>query len=544
MNAEAKLKPDRENSLKYFVERFEKSFPLRTLVFFLLLFLLNGGGLRQPPYWDSAASIFSAAGFLADNHFNYAELLAAAGYSDGGPNEHSLTMLVPLMASLFLIFSPENTYLLLHLLHFLFAACVVAQIFSISRQHLSLAPAGLFSLVFLLYPLFLTQSRLMYLELPLLLCTLCAMRWCATRADGLAWAMILPALLCKESALILVPAFLGYGLTRPAERRPSPTLMLLATSLLLLAFWGMNSLEGPSTFRANALAEDGMVYSSFGVALITLFAWLLNNLVFLFLDVPDLAILFVVGLALSFWRVIKSTFSLRLKDKDRQSAEDELLDVSAFVVFAFFLTFFFMLPLSQHEPNLLSRYYLQILPALLFLFLPLLKNSLGERGQMGVALLLLFLCGFNQNGALYAPTHDEYGLGRPALMERSGEYKEHQMVLVEGIKRLELLDEGNRIIFQPVFTQHLTQVKLGYVQRALKNIEAFSAERHHNLESLPECVVFFMAFNNAEAQSMREILRDLGEDSRWLDRGSDFIEVNDTKVYLFRFSRAAANCRF
>ena len=163
---------------KEMLDQIEKHTYARVFFAFCIVFALNLSVLTQPPVWDSAASIFPAAIYLSNNNFNFLDLLREPGYASGGPNVHGLTVGTLITAVVFKITGGGTAALVsLHLIHFLMASLALVSFFNLTSVSLGKLNSLLLCFAILIHPVVLTQTRYMYLEIPLLLFTVNAIAY-------------------------------------------------------------------------------------------------------------------------------------------------------------------------------------------------------------------------------------------------------------------------------------------------------------------------------------------------------------------------------
>ncbi|HEV3025011.1 MAG TPA: hypothetical protein VGX76_21205, partial [Pirellulales bacterium] len=192
------------------------------VVAYIAVLALKWPMIDQQPVWDEAFSVHPAAMTLAHNGFDLWGLLHEPSFAEGGPNVHagSLVTVLTAVAYRWLEGGPW-LFPLLHLGHFAVAAYCLAAAFHFSRALFGPLLAALFTGAVLCYPLFHVQAGFMYLETPLLACTLSALTAWSTQRRKTALACAVLAVLVKVTGILVAGTLAAAWLleSRPGGRR-------------------------------------------------------------------------------------------------------------------------------------------------------------------------------------------------------------------------------------------------------------------------------------------------------------------------------------
>ena len=471
--------------------------------------------LLEPPVWDTAMGLFPAALTLSANNFDLLDLLAMPAFLDGGPNVHSLSP-VTLMTALVLQATGGGgppTFLVLHLLHFVVAAHALVVLFGFSKPVFGKASALLFCLAVLLFPVFSVQVGYMYLEVPLFLCAVSALRaWTDQRFwQAVLWAT--GAFAVKETGII-VPATLGIFAvldqrnTRLKAKRVAmimaPPLALMAITLLLSRLAGVAPGARVGLVEPLSLAD-------------TLRALLLSTNHFL-LKVPDLwalLILFPFALA-AFGPEVLRTLRREPTDplnRDPKNRAHLVLGYSGTLSAVFILMSAVVLPVSFSYPLVLPRYSVMIAPFLLLWFGYACQQVLADRLRSATVFCFALLSVFfavNSNGVLYPSDIDSARPGNdPSLTERSNAYRRLLVLEREAIHALEELPDGVPVYYG-IYEHYLFKYPgLGFADQPLSNGHNFNVESLEELieeEPMPPCI--YALYNNPwlGGEKIRELI--------------------------------------
>jgi len=436
-----------------------------------IIIVLKWHALWEPPIWDAAMGLFPAALTLAERNFNLWELLAMPAYLQGGPNTHS-TSVVTLVTAMVLKLTGEgpNGFLALHLMHFAIAAWTFVVLFGFVRPTIGSASSALLCLATLLFPIVLTQVGYMYLEIPLLLCTVSALRawlnqrfwpavlWAAAAVSIKEIGIIVPGTLCI--ATLIEHRTAGARLARAALIALPPAMVLGATLLL------------------QYLATSAWGHPTQPVSIGRAFLAVLHYLNRFIMNVPDLWALIVAFVAAVplLGRPVLETMRHEPAPPGGRSADAGLrliVGLGGILILVFILMFTVVLPAWYRYPFLLPRYGVVIAPFLLLSFGYALHQLVGTRHPNVMRASFAVACVFfavNTNGAFYPKDVDTEGPGNdPALTERSGAYRRLLGVQVQAIRALEALPPSVPVYYGHYEHYLLNYPGLGYASGPLPN---------------------------------------------------------------------------
>ncbi|MEN8144629.1 MAG: hypothetical protein ABFS14_06710 [Gemmatimonadota bacterium] len=430
--------------------------------------------------------LFPAALTLAENGFDLPELLRAPDYRAGGPNTHS-TSPVTLGTAIVLTLSGggAKSMLILHLLHFIVAACALVTFFRFARPVLGGTATLLLCLSVLLHPLFLVQVGYMYLEVALFLCAVSALlAWVRGRFwPAVIWAAL--AFAIKETG-ILVPATLITAVL--IENRRFVVRLRRATQIASLPalWWGSMAL-------LEATAQSG---NPEGLELFPPFVFqsLLHYLDRFLFNVPDLLVFLIIFLIAAIAagpgmsRVLRQEPTTPAARGAEQQARLPLA-LSGVLIVGFLLLFLVALPLAARFTIVLPRYYVIILPFLLLWVgyaARTLARRLGGRVKRPAVVTFVLLSLFfalNHGGQFYPLDVHTEGPGNDfPLTERSHAYIRLNAIQKEAVAYLETLPNGTPVYYGHFEHYLFSYPGLGYASGPLLN--------GHNLtlESVPDLV--------------------------------------------------------
>jgi hypothetical protein len=353
-------------------------------------------------------SVHPAAITLSNNGFNLAELLRQPSYAQGGPNTHAASSITWLFAGIYWLCGDSAAlFPLMHLAEFAIAATGLAATFRLSQPLLGDRLACLFCAAAICYPAVLAQTGCLYLEIPLMACTVGALaNWSAGRR-GLAVVLAVIACSIKETGFAAAAAITIAALVEPAAWRArlvgafaasAPT---IATVLIKM-----------SVFRPPA----GTAYQPPELAY-----FLQYHAAARMVQAPDLCCfigLFALVSILQFksvWRSLRGKGE-RVDDVCNPPMQFGLAVLVVWMLFGILAA----TPLVG-ELYVLPRYFVQIWPCVLLVLVAALRRAIGERAPwapwaaaaVGLAIFLL-----NSDGALYAENSANDG----SVAERSREY--------------------------------------------------------------------------------------------------------------------------
>lgn len=504
-------------------------------LWFLLVLLLQGSTVRQPPVWDTTMGLFPAAIVLSENGFDLPDLLARPTWTQGGPNLHSMSALTWLTALAIRVLGDGELLLpVLHLVHFAIAAFGLLGLMRLGESLLGQKLSLLVVATTLLFPLFLTQIGYLYFDLPLAVCTIRAvLSWSRGR-----WvrAAVWTALACfvKESGLVVAAALAAAAAleNRPARQRAARIVGLAAFPVIfvLLQVAFVFPVEESTGFRPPAypvqLLDTG---------------WKL-------ILVPDLAVLLIATLVLGVLRLPRIWAALRETPADPE-ADDAALDVASrareasfLVVFAF-VGFYLVFPITGIELYVLPRYYVQVVPFVLLLLADLVRRTAGASATAVALVILSAFFALNRRGEFldfYPPVPgNEF-----SIAERSAEYRDLLAVQRRALDAATKLPAGVPVFYGLPEHFLLNYPKMGYVEAPLPNGHCIWLEepyRDARLESFPDSFYVLYNFVGTGGLRLQSLLAQAERDpGRTVERTATF-EQGRYRTFLFRVQSDARN---
>ena len=470
--------------LNSLLDSFRASLLLQVSGFFLLILIAKWPVLHDPPVWDTAMSVFPAAITLEEYNFDLPRLLAEPSYIEAGPNVHAQS-LITLITALLLRFTGGNTMFLpaVHLFHFLITALTLTAIYHYSRPILGDLVSLLSTLAILTFPLFLTQTGYMYLEMPLTFTAI--MAFLAWRDRQPYQAGLWGALSCwiKPTGILVgfaltIAALLGPGQIRERCQR-AVVVGIPPLSLTVLQAW----------------LATGAVSQGEGQGVLAALQCALLEIPRYFPRVPDLAFFlgsFFVGSAVLHRRLWAG---LRHPGRDDPDMDrNQFLTLNFLAVVSFLFMIYVVAPLSHGLCAGLPRYYVVILP---FILMTLTYCLITLMSRKQTALVIVLIIGFfiiNRNGIWYPSDVDQQGMfgNNFALTERSGAYRELARLQREAMHFLEQLP-----VHVPIYFGHHEDYlnrypSMGYVKNTMGNAQSIATLSLSKLKQTwvdaPECV--------------------------------------------------------
>lgn len=435
-----------------------------TLVFLVSLIvtgLLNAAYLHMPPVWDAAAGNFAPAIYLYENGFDIRSLLNQPGYANAGPNVHSLGLMTILTWGVMKLAGGESGvyFPVLHLLQIVLSALVLTTVYEMARRLFgSLLAVGITVLLGTL-PVFLVQTSYLYTEIAgALLLLLWANAW-ASRDYPRMVAYLILACAVKAIGFMLLPVqFLLLAVDRSLPSRQRASVMVISLAIPI----GLELLE----------ASSARVISFAGPGAITV-GPVFDALV----QVPDLLVLVVFSLAIPLLGLAREAArrKSRLLDNAVMMANGDYcsrLWLGVALMPPAFMLFLISAPLSGCDFFPLPRYYVWILPFMLFIFARgLVAIPFWFLAKQHLAMLILMLfAGFsvmNRNGNFYPA-----GLAATSfsIAERSFEYIDYYRTQRAGVRAA-----AERAARLPIFVTRgeyyfLSSPLMGYVDKKVENI--------------------------------------------------------------------------
>lgn len=474
----------------------------KTIVWSMLLvvvFLLKSNTLYQVPVWDSTMSIFSAAAYLYETDFNLMALIQQEGWLNAEPNVHSLSLMTWLTASVMWLTNGSEIMLpLLHLLQFVMTAFLLLGLYLFIRPILQWKISILVCLATLVCPIFWVQAGYMYMEIPIALCTIYALlNWSENKFyHAVLWVTL--ACMVKSFGLVVVATLAIASLI---ESRPLKHRLLRLAGLLILPVLVeyLKIISAPSQ-----VPVDAMSYVQY------------LQLVFFprFIHVPDMVLLISVAFLASIIRYKQIIFVLSHPPCISQKGKiiNHQRRILSYILIAVFVFFILTVPLTGGKFWPLARYYVLIIPFLIFLsadffrimfFMVLQQFQINinarprlEKAEMMTVVFLLGLITFfllNQSGRFYPGSSQT--IGAFSIIERSGQYVDYLSVQQAGIKAISEIKNTPVFVNRPDY-YNVSSPLFGYVNKKLPNVKLVLREPyvHAQLKDYPQH--FFMLYSN------------------------------------------------
>lgn len=425
--------------------------------------------LGEVPAWDSAMGLFPAATTLADSGFDILSLIEEPSYAAGGPNVHSLSPITWITA-LVLRFVGEGQAALItmHIFHLLVAAAAAAAIFRLSAILYGKRLALLSTAAAFAFPLVLTQTGFLYLEIPMLAATTFALLAWIDRRPVVAGVWVTVAILIKGSGLIVVGTLVLAVLFDPRRELRTPiraAALLIAPAVVFLTNLAI------STSVPGGLTTTG---ADFKANLSSMGAFLTA--------VPDLLLLvagFIVAAAIG-------------KRRGGAGERQDLIRLSIVMLTVSFFGFYLVFAAFGTAP--LPRYYTQIAPFLLVGLVDIGRGYLRAPLVAGVLLLAISFFVVNRNGIFYG----EVSNNNFAVVERSGEYVDLLALHQEGAQAIEELGAKEPVFYPLPYHYFVSHPAMGYVDatpafgRSILHSEPFNGGR---LDDYPESFAMLYEFS-------------------------------------------------
>ena len=521
-----------------------KSTATQFLVAFSIILVLKWGTLTQPPVWDSTMGLFPAAITLATNGFDVLGLLQMPGFLEGGPNTHSLSVVTLGTAAVLNTTGGGTTgFVVLHLLHFALAAAALVALLHFAQPVLGLGASAVLCLSVLLFPVFSAQVGHLYFEVPLFLCAILSLlAWSNQRFwPAVLWATL--AVWVKEPGII-VPATLAMATL--LERRllaeklkrvgqvAFPAALLMGTTSFLNRLASAGS-EGPVLLPSVETAAGVWHY--------------LDRYLF---GVPDLLALIVLFLAGALFLGRPMVSALRVSESGRgaeagDQAALRVMGYSGLLILSFLLLFLLFLPVATGFTEVLTRYYVVIIPFLLLWLGYGAKRLLVGRVSSPAAVTLSVLCGFfalNSGGAFYPPDIDTDAPGNdPSLTERSNAYRRLLALELEATRHLATLPATAQIYYGHPEHYLFNYPGMGYVDTPLANGHNLFLERlPQDPQALPACLYMLYNYGWLGGELMRVLIQYASEHEEVSTEVIEEFSDGPYKISLIRYRRREADC--
>lgn len=473
------------------ISQLDSSIVAQIIIALLIIFILKWQVLNQPPVWDTAFSVFPAAITLSENGYDLLNLLKMPGYHDGGPNVHANSVITIFTAVTISFFGKSDFFFpILHIIHFIIAAIGLACFYRFCIPIFEKKLSFVLTLTILVYPVFLTQTGYLYLEMPTFMFSiLCLSAWAkGSYVRTIIFATL--ATLCKESGIIVAGAVAMAALLEPVsyKQRVIRSLSIFALPAILVATSSL--IIHPQAIENNY----GSLFNKIYYLAIINRAYDVKRYLF---NTPDLLICIILFAAIipfkfrTFWHSL--TDANILSSRNPGLVAQRHVGLSALFLICFFGFYCIALPLLGNNPMVLIRYYTSAIP---FLFLAIFWyfRELKVNKRLLYALLMLsftFFC-LNKYGSFYPDEVEKFG-NDFSIAERSAAYTDLLYVQKESIRFIEKIAQ-NHPVFYGLPIHYLTKYPLmGYSSSPLKQgicIYLNDLYRDAELKNFPNC--FYM----------------------------------------------------
>jgi len=419
------------------------------LIVFASLLAVNWATLTNPPYWDAIMGVFNQGVWLDKNDFDFVRLWTTEPkFRGGGSNLDSPSILPVLLAVLYKLFDPTAVFLLYHLATVFMSALVFVLFFLILAKHISPTMALLWCLAAASEPVWGGRCAEIYRDVPVMTCGSLAIYYLHRQRLRLVALWIGVGLLVKQTALLLVLAFLVWMPAKAlVERR-----------------WSRPQIAGPGRRTRVVAVVVGIAVSAAGLAHIWQWAppirigvaLRLMPLYFLYFF-PALAVELAL-IALVFTRLCVAVARRTAGDSDSRQ-HTTAFSLYLFILVGAFWGGYALLP----EPC--PRYAAFVV----FPMVSLLALHLPKRLSLLLAVSVIAWGSLNQYGGLLPPLVPHRARSGESL-ERSREFLvdlEANRVICRTLEQ-EFFDTP--IVAKWPFVQMLTMPEMGYVRNALPKV--------------------------------------------------------------------------
>lgn len=185
------------------------------LAAFVSLVLARWPILDSPPYWDSAMGLFREADFLAETNFDYSRLFfSEKGFRQGGPAVYRTSLVPTLVAILMKLLPVRGVFLVGHLVEIAAASGVGALVYQLLHPRVGRRAALLAAAATLTTPLFLAQTDMLGMDLPLTFLAIVALCFFDQRRPWLSALAGLATFSIKASGMIVLIALAMGAIVR------------------------------------------------------------------------------------------------------------------------------------------------------------------------------------------------------------------------------------------------------------------------------------------------------------------------------------------
>jgi len=514
--------------------------------FFLLIFILNFSEITQPPVWDSSASIFQGGIFLYENGFSYTQLFKQPGYLKGGPNTHSDSLMTSIIAFIYYITGgPPLTFIVLHLIHFIMSAAICTIFFRICNKITDKPTAFLYSLLLLLFPVFLVQTKCMYLEIPLALCTVLTLS--AFLNQQLIWAVVWASLASsfKETGIMVGGglAFAILFLKQSMRKRLLWAFLSVARGLAVIAFAIFYINPHAINDEIPAVSGFSSILRIFDIAKICVNCIYYDLQRYLFM-VPDLAILFFCCIFIAMGRYAFILFSKKNGQAEKDTNLKTLLfNYSSGVFFTFTIFYYICLPAFNIQCSVLPRYFVSVYPLfLLFIASITYQRYKGRYYNLILVVILIFFI-VNQSGRFYPDESGKEGTGiNFAVTERSYAYRHFLSAQRHAVKLIEQIPDDIPVYYGLDIHFLVSSPLVGYSKKIIKNGKnLFGLDMRREFKILPDCFIMIHSspwLGSEKAQRMAVLLQNRKD----ISVNTFTIQYDKYKINFILFQKAGSDC--
>ena len=439
-------------------------------------------------------SIFPAGITLHAWNFNYQRLLRAPGFWQGGPNVHALTLPTLCVALAYrLIAVPRTLLIVLHCACYLLSAFTMMGLYRFVRPLFPARTALLLTMACTLHPLFLVQAGLLYLEIPLLCCTVYALVfWCEHKFIA---ASLVAGLACfiKPQGIIPVACLAGCIACShlPWREKVKKVLILALLPCLMILGLIISSHQG--------LAVGRPAFTSY-------VDYILHNVAFYLAHIPD--VIFWLSLLIVAIVGLRKKLFLRPGEDNRYYQAVLLMGIA-------FIGFYLSVPLVARDIYIIPRYYLQILPFSCLGLALLMKRRLNQRAVQTILLVFVLFHLANNRGNLYpAFRGNEF-----SLAERSLAYRDLLKLQQESLAGLTALPAKAVVFYGLPEHYWLTYPAMGWPHAGKITGHCIYSEFPYNSGNLaffPDRFYLLYNFEWLGGEMIRHILREV-------DRSPDYV---------------------
>lgn len=381
--------------------------------------------MTDPPFWDSAWTTAAGAATLDRTNLDVVGLIQAPEFVDAGPGTHGTSLYTWISGAILRATDPPSWLLILHFVSIGIGAALVVTTFDILRCQTTTSIALLGAAIMLTHPIILQQVADPYLDLPLALLAVLAVRATLDDKPNRLTAYCAVAVAIKPAGLALLGALpLLHGRSKPGRTLlPQLTVRVVVASSPALVF----------LVRQIAYAERPLVGDD-SVALLQLS---LVNMA----RVPDILLL--------------TSFALWIGWRARSIRKEMIRPIGAILV-SFAALYFYAIVIAN-TIAFLPRYAVMVMPLVVILALTALdSHSRSLATYFGVILLVFGV--LNSHGLLYPQPNRP----SPTMAERTlaGQtYLDLQMATTSALAnaQVEILAVDMHMLFR------LTYPEFGYV---------------------------------------------------------------------------------